>query len=196
LRPSAGNEFIGGDPQARRIALALGSFAHTLLEILPDLPVARRAETAERFAAVRGQDIPAERRNAVIDAVLKLIASPALAALFGPTSRGEVDITGAIQLADGTMRRVTGQVDRLAVTGEAVIIADYKTNALPPKDAAGIAESYVEQLALYRAVLAPLYPAKRIECVLIYTATQAAFTLAEDRLERALHRLRSGPAAA
>lgn len=196
LRPSAGNEFIGGDPQARRIALALGSFAHTLLEILPDLPVARRAETAERFAAVRGQDIPAERRNAVIDAVLKLIASPALSALFGPTSRGEVDITGAIQLADGTMRRVTGQVDRLAVTGEAVIIADYKTNALPPKDAAGIAESYVEQLALYRAVLAPLYPAKRIECVLIYTATQAAFTLAEDRLERALHRLRSGPAAA
>jgi ATP-dependent helicase/nuclease subunit A len=101
-----------------------------------------------------------------------------------------------LQLADGSVRRVTGQVDRLAVAGETVIIADYKTNAVPPRDPAGITESYVEQLALYRAVLGPLYPSKTIDCVIIYTATQAAFTLAEDRLDKALHRLRSRSAAA
>lgn len=196
LRPSAGNEFIGGDPQARRVALALGSFVHTLLELLPDVPPARRAEAAGQFAAARGLDIPEDRRAAAIDAVLKLITSPALAALFGTGSRGEVDIAGSLQLADGTVRRVTGQVDRLAVSGGSVIIADYKTNAVPPRDPAGITESYVEQLALYRAVLAPLYPSKAIVCVIVYTATQAAFTLDEDRLERALHRLRSRSAAA
>ena len=196
LRPSAGNEFAGGDPQTRRIALALGSFVHTLLELLPEVPPARRAEAAAQFAAARGMDVPADKRAAAIDAVLTLIGSPALAALFGPNSRGEVDIAGSLQLADGTVRPITGQVDRLAVTGETIIIADYKTNAVPPQDQAGITESYVEQLALYRAVLAPLYPSKTIACVIIYTATQAAFTLDEDRLERALHRLRSRSAAA
>lgn len=196
LRPSAGNEFFGGDPQARRLALALGSFAHTLLEILPDLPPERRAEAAARFAAARGQAIPPDRRAATMKAVLDLIVAPTLAPLFGPGSRGEVDIAGVLQLSDGTIRKVTGQIDRLAVTEDGVIIADYKTNAVPPKDAAGVAESYVEQLALYRAVIAPLYPGRAIRCVVIYTATQVHFTLSEERLERALHRLRSGPAAA
>lgn len=194
LRPSAGNEFSGSDPKARRLALAVGSFAHRLLEILPDLPATRRAEAAARFAAARGQDIPSDKRTEIVEKLLALIASPALGPLFGPGSRGEVDIVGSLARDDGEVLRVKGQVDRLAVTAEAVVIADYKTNAVPPKDEASIADGYVEQLALYRSVIGPLYPGKPVRSVLIYTADQSVHELSEARLAAALHRLRSGSA--
>ena len=80
------------------------------------------------------------------------------------------------------------------MTPDEVVIADFKTNANPPRDEAGIAESYVEQLALYRAVIEPLYAGHRIRCVLIYTVDQTAHTIPDERLDRALHRLRSGSA--
>lgn len=194
LRPSAANEFTGGDPKARRLALAIGSFVHRLLEILPDLPAERRADAAARYAAARGHDIPADQRARIVESVVALVASPALADLFGPGSRGEVDIAGTFTRDDGTVLKVKGQIDRLAVSPGGITIADYKTNAAAPKDAGGISEGYVEQLALYRSIVAPLYPGQNVRCVLIYTADRSVHEVPEDRLASALHRLRSGPA--
>ena len=51
---------------------------------------------------------------------------------------------------------MAGQVDRLVVTPDAVLIADYKTNRPAPRSLAETQEryqSYIKQLALYRAVL-------------------------------------------
>ena len=196
LRPSAGNEFAGGDARVRREALAVGSFVHRLLEMLPALPPEKRADAAARYAAARGHGIPAPRRKAAIAHALALLTAPDLAALFGPQSRGEVDIVGHLQLDSGEPRLVSGQVDRLAVTDTAILIADYKTNAQPPREEADIAESYVEQLALYQAVIAPLYPGRDVRCLLIYTADQSVWALPQARVEAALHRLRAGSAMA
>lgn len=192
LRPSAGNEFTGGEAAVRRLALATGSFVHRLLDILPALPESERAAAAARFAKVRGQALTPNQQERAIESVLALITAPQLASLFGPGSRGEVDIAGTLTLADGVSRPVRGQVDRLAVAADEVVIADYKTNVRPPQDADGIAESYVEQLAVYRAVIAPLYPGRSIRCILIYTVDQSVHELEASRLERALQRLRSG----
>ena len=196
LRPSAGNEFTGGDARVRREAMAVGSFVHRLLEMLPALPPEKRVDAAARYADARGHGIPVPRRKAVIANALALLSAPDLTVLFGPQSRGEVDIVGQFLLDNGEPRLVSGQVDRLAVTDEAILIADYKTNAQPPQDEAAITESYVEQLALYQAVIAPLYPGRTIRCVLIYTADQSVWTLSERRVEAALRRLRTGSAAA
>lgn len=193
LRPSAGNEFVSGDAAARRVALATGSFVHRLLEVLPAVPLAERETVAQRLAKTRGQGLTPVQQRSAIDAALALITAPAMDTLFGPGSRGEVDIAGTFLLADGTPRPVVGQVDRLAVTAQEILIADYKTNARPPNDAAGIAESYVEQLALYKAVIAPLYPGRTIRCLLIYTIDQSLHEIAEARLEAALQRLRTAP---
>ena len=53
---------------------------------------------------------------------------------------------------------VSGQIDRLVVTPDAVLIVDFKTNHAPPANAADAPPAYVRQLALYRAVLGRLYP--------------------------------------
>ncbi len=55
--------------------------------------------------------------------------------------------------------RVSGQVDRLVVTADAVLIADYKSNRPAPRRIEDVPPAYVRQLALYRAVLTRLYPA-------------------------------------
>src|SRR6185369_4210722 len=65
--------------------------------------------------------------------------------------------------------RVSGQIDRLAVTGDAVLIADFKTNRPPPASAEQTPRLYLVQMALYRAALAKIYPGKRIDCALIWT---------------------------
>jgi len=100
-------------------------------------------------------------------------------ALFSGNSRAEVPIVG--RLARGTVI-VSGQVDRLAVTADAVLIADYKTNRIAREDGrqrpfgspqrfADVPAPYIRQLALYRAVLAQLYPEKAIHAALLWTDT-------------------------
>ncbi len=69
---------------------------------------------------------------------------------------------------------MSGQVDRLVVTPQAVLIADYKTNRPAPQQprrSAGALPGYVAQLALYRAVLAQLYPDRPVRAALVWTDT-------------------------
>jgi ATP-dependent helicase/nuclease subunit A len=65
---------------------------------------------------------------------------------------------------------VSGQVDRLAVTKREVLIVDYKTNRPPPDETAGVALAYRRQLALYRALLAEIYPSHTVRAFLLWTA--------------------------
>jgi ATP-dependent helicase/nuclease subunit A len=77
---------------------------------------------------------------------------------------GRIARDGAIPLG------VSGQVDRLAVTHDSVLIADYKTDRIVPREAAEIPQSYVTQLALYRSVLSRVYPNRTIRAALLFTA--------------------------
>ena len=71
---------------------------------------------------------------------------------------------------DGSEYAVSGRIDRLAVTDDRVLILDYKTNR-PAAASAGrrSARPIVPQLALYRALLAPLYPGRRSSAALLST---------------------------
>ena len=68
----------------------------------------------------------------MLEQVCVLLDDPRFAQLFLPGSRAEVPIVG--RLAGGTLA-VSGQVDRLAVTDDSVLIADYKTNRPAPRRA-------------------------------------------------------------
>jgi ATP-dependent helicase/nuclease subunit A len=94
-----------------------------------------------------------------------------------------VPIVGRVLLPDGQSHLVNGQVDRLAVTADAVRIADFKTDRPAPRAAP---QSYVAQLALYRAVLARLYPDRPIRAALIWTEGPELVELSAGELDRAL----------
>jgi ATP-dependent helicase/nuclease subunit A len=167
-----------GAAKADAQALARGHIVHRLLQALPALPPERRAEAAQRtLARTKFED-----RDAIVCEVLKLLDDPRLAALFAPGSRAEVPIVGT--LPDG--RRVSGQLDRLAVTANEVLIADYKSNRTIPGRIADIPSDYISQLALYRAVLMRLYPNHAVRAVLVWTAGPALTELPGAALDAAM----------
>jgi ATP-dependent helicase/nuclease subunit A len=154
---------------------------HRLLQSLPDIPVARREKTAEEFLSRRGNKLPADQRAALLREVLLVLEHKDFAALFSPGSRAEVPIVGTL-----AGRSVVGQVDRLAVTQNAILIADFKTNRNAPRRIEEVPDSYVKQLAAYRAVLQKLYPDRPVRAALIWTEVPDLMELSADLLDRAL----------
>ena len=164
-------------------ALARGVAVHRLLQSLPDIPSAARAEAARRHLDRTAAEFSAEERETIVGQILLLLEDPRFAQLFLPGSRAEVAIVG--RLHGGTLA-VSGQVDRLAVTSDSVLIADYKTNRPAPRRLAEVPDAYVGQLALYRAVLGELYPGKRIRAALVWTDVPDLMEISDATLDAAL----------
>jgi ATP-dependent helicase/nuclease subunit A len=169
----------------RRKALARGELMHRLLQALPGIPAERRAEAARRHVCGSPVAFAPEEREGMIAQVRAVLEDPRFAALFAPQSRAEVPIVGRI-LAAGRTIAVSGQVDRLAITAEGVLIADYKTNRPPPRRLTDVPSAYVAQLALYRAVLALIYPDRPIRAALIWTDVPDLMEISAQVLDRAL----------
>ena len=176
----------GGEREAARLR---GTLAHRLLQSLPDIPTDRREKVATEFLARKGAQISAEQRIALLREVLRLIASSDFAAVFAPGSRAEVSIGGAVTAADGSTILVPGQIDRLAVTRDSVLIADFKTNRNPPRQIENVPPGYIRQLALYRAVLMKLYPDRPVRAALIWTEVPDLMELSSPVLDAALARV-------
>jgi ATP-dependent helicase/nuclease subunit A len=80
-------------------------------------------------------------------------------------------------------------VDRLVVTPDTILIADYKTNRPAPRSLAETKDkyqSYIKQLSLYRAVLMLLYPGRSIRAALVWTDIPGLAEIPTDALDAAL----------
>ena len=82
--------------------------------------------------------------------------------------------------------RVSGQVDRLVVTQDAVLIGDFKTNRRRHAIRGCRQQGYVRQLALYRAVLKKLYPDRPVRAALVWTEVPELMELSGAMLDDAL----------
>ena len=170
----------------RRHALARGRIVHRPMQSLPDIPAAGRQDAIERYLKGAAADfLPAERAE-IARQVLTILNDLVFADVFAPSSRTEVPIVGRIARPDGVVIAVSGQVDRLAVTGGTVLIADYKTDRAVPRRLAEVPDAYVAQLALYRAVLARIYPEKTIRAALIFTEGPNVMEVPGAAMEAAL----------
>jgi ATP-dependent helicase/nuclease subunit A len=188
LRPSSALDAADGtaslDYPTDRDALLAGRFAHALLEHLPPLPPERRASAAEMLESDVAQRLSAERRHDILAKVEDLISHSPVAPLFSATSLAEVAVAGEIDIGRGVgMRPVSGRIDRLVLTPEAVLIADFKTNMPPPGRGR---ERALVQLAIYRALARDLYPKLEIRCFLIGLDGPVWFEPNDDELGAAL----------
>ena len=131
---------------------------------------------------------PEAEREAAWQQVEAILGAEGFAPIFSPESRAEVAIMGEIEVR-GRKRLVSGKIDRLAVTAEEVMIVDYKTNRPAPVQFSDVPPAYVLQLALYRALLQPLYPARKVAAALLFTETPHLIALPDAALDDALARL-------
>jgi len=166
----------------RRAALLRGSVVHRLLQSLPDIAPERRPDVAREFLTRSAQDLAAEH-DGLIAQIVRLLEDARFRPLFAPGSRAEVPIVGRLATSQGS-RIVSGQIDRLAVAPDAVLIADYKTDRPAPRRPDDVPRGYLRQLALYRAVLMRIYPGRSVRAALVWTDVPDLMELSEDTLER------------
>ena len=174
-----------GSGGERAKAMARGVLMHRLLQSLPDLAPAARVEAGRRHLARNAGAFRADEREAMLGQVRAVLEDPRFAKLFQPGSRAEVPIVGRLE-HQGRSVTVSGLIDRLAVTADTVLIADYKTNRPAPTTIDGVPAAYIAQLALYRAVLSRLYPGKSVRAALIFTEVPDFMEISAAALDHAL----------
>jgi ATP-dependent helicase/nuclease subunit A len=194
-----GRRFADGPAAAadRQKALERGRLVHRLMQSLPDIAVERRMAAAERYLAAAATGFSAAERVDIAAQVLAILDDASFAPVFAAGSRAEVPIVGRIAGAgaDADAVPVAGQVDRLTITAEAVLIADYKTDRRVPQRLDEV-EPYVAQLALYRAVLAQIYPQRTIRAALFFTEGPRLLEIPAAAMDAALRKVLAGRAAA
>jgi ATP-dependent helicase/nuclease subunit A len=187
IAPSAG----AGAAAERQKALERGRLVHRLMQALPDIPADRRKDAAERYLAHAATDFVETERAAMAKQALAILVDKNFAEIFAPGSRAEVPIVGRIARAGFSPIPVAGQVDRLAVTDDAILIADYKTDRIVPGRLDEV-PPYVTQLALYRAVLARVFPGKTVRAALLFTDGPKLMEVPAIAMDAALTKLLPG----
>jgi ATP-dependent helicase/nuclease subunit A len=177
---------LSGDPErveARRFER--GVLIHRLLQHLPELPAERRREAAVAWLVAPPRGLPSQVAEEVAEEVIRIIDDVRFSRLFGPDSRAEVPFAARIPVADGGHVLVSGQIDRLVVTEDEILVADYKTARPAPERIEDVPEEYVRQLAVYARALKTLWPGRRVRAVLIWTAGPSLMEIPAERLAAA-----------
>ena len=115
----------------------------------------------------------------MIKEALVVLEDPEFTPLFTPDSLAEVPLCGVVN-----GRVVSGQVDRMAVGEDQVLVVDYKSNRMSPKNGEAVPEVYLKQMAAYRALCREIYPDKEIRCALLWTQVPVLMPLKEAELDR------------
>jgi ATP-dependent helicase/nuclease subunit A len=164
-----------------------GLLVHRLLQSLPELPAAERAAAARRFLELPVHALAADEQAEIAAEVLRVLADPELAELWGDNSRAEVPVVGLIPgSSPGTPHALSGQIDRLVVTLQRVLIVDFKTVRPAPESDAEVPSLYLQQLATYRAALGRIYPNRAVACAILWTDGPRLMPIAADLLARHL----------
>lgn len=189
LAPSSlGDEDVADPPPsaAMREAAERGKLLHRLFERLPDVPAEERAERADRWLERSAGIADADRRRTLVADACRIVADPAYAALFGPTALAEAPIAAVI--GEGLV--VSGTVDRLLVEPDRVVLADFKTGRRAPASLSEIPVAHLRQMAAYSEALKLIFPGRRIEAKLLYTAVPVLYDLPDELVARHIPRLR------
>jgi len=164
-----------------------GELIHRLLQLLPDIPVDAREGAARRLMA-READLTEEQRAEMADAALAVLADPQFSAVFGPGSKAEVALAGAAARLPAGLA-ISGRVDRLVVEAGRVLVIDFKTNRPAPATIEAADPAYVLQMAIYAAVLAEIFPGRKIEAALVWTDGPKLMAVPEGAMAEALARI-------
>jgi ATP-dependent helicase/nuclease subunit A len=184
--PLSPSRLHDGEPPALPVGAAglhrfrRGRLIHGLLQRLPDVaPAARRAAAT---AWLKTQKVAPEESEALVSEATAVLDDPGFAAAFGPMSRAEAPIVGA--LPNG--QSISGVIDRLLVRDDEILAIDFKTDRPPPRDAGAIPQGYVNQMAAYAVCLSGAFPGRPVRCALLWTEAPRLMAIPGERVEAAI----------
>ena len=174
-------QVVDGGRQGAGDALQRGVLVHQLLQYLPEVSADQREQRAlawlrqvHGLTGRQAQDLWVE--------VAQVLSAEPMAQLFGPGSRAEVPFAARLPLENGREVVVSGQIDRLVVLEDAVLVADFKTARPIPASVEEVADAHVRQMAAYRHAMRRIWPRRKVRTILVYTAAPAWLELPEAML--------------
>ncbi|PZQ61535.1 MAG: double-strand break repair helicase AddA [Phenylobacterium zucineum] len=165
-----------------------GDLIHRLLQLLPDLPPGERAAGAAGLLG-REPDLTPDQRDEMAAAALSVLDDARFAQVFGDGSRPEVAVAGTAAALPAGLR-ISGRIDRLVVLPDRVLVVDFKTNRPSPDTIEAADPAYLRQMALYAAVLADVFPGRRIEAAIVWTDGPKLMPVPENLVAQTLAQLR------
>ena len=154
-----------------------GLLVHKLLQSLPELPLTQRETAARHFLALPVHGLGADEQAELCRETMAVLADPRFAELWGAEAQAEAPVVGLIG-----GHALSGQIDRLVVTPQRVLIVDYKTLRPPPATEEEVPAIYLRQLATYQAALARIYPDRPVACALLWTEGPRLMPISPARL--------------
>jgi len=162
-----------------RAAAERGRHLHALFERLPEVTPIDRESAAlawlERSAGIADDD---ERRGILAAALAVIDGHPEL---FVAGALAEAPIAAVV---GGDV--IAGTVDRLIVGDDVVRLVDFKTGRRVPGSVDAIPIHHLRQMSAYSEALKAIFPGRRIEAALLYTAGPTLIPL--DPALLALHK--------
>jgi len=181
LAPSSlGPDEVADPPpsSAMREAARRGTLLHALFERLPAIAADRRREAAERWLLRSAGVEDAALALALAGDACRVIDDPRFSAIFGPDALAEAPVAAVV---GGEV--IAGTVDRLLVEADRILVVDFKTGRRAPADLAAAPLHHLRQMAAYAAALRIVFPGRRVEAALLYTAGPTLIELPEPVLE-------------
>jgi len=182
LAPSVSADEQGSDPplpiEQAAIAARRGVLIHALLERLPDTPPDLRAGGGRAWLERHGGDLTPEEREEMLGRALSVLDDPQWSELFGVDALAEVPLAATV--GDQV---IAGTADRLLVTPDRVLVADFKTARRPPSSLKQVPTSTLKQMGAYAAALAVIFPDRAIEAAVLYTQTPKLIAIPADVLK-------------
>ena len=154
---------------------ARGILIHKLLQHLPSVPPETRAALAAKLSRTSGLDDAQQKR--CLDEALAVINDSRFGFIFSEGALAEAPVTGTV-LVNNQPVTLSGQIDRLAITDDAVWIVDFKTGTIPKTTP----KAYLRQMGLYKLLLEGIYPQKQVHCALVWSAMPRIDVLDEAAL--------------
>jgi len=141
-----------------------GSLIHKLLQFLPDVPPKQHSDMINKFLQNKAPELSEEQRKKICKELSSLLQNPDFSTVFGPNSKAEVPIMGEV---DGKI--ISGQIDRLVIEKDQIIVVDFKTNRSPALTTDEVPDVYRSQLKAYKSLLQKIYPQKDIKTFILWT---------------------------
>lgn len=166
-------------------AIERGNIIHLLLQYLPQCDEAARRPLGQAYLARTAAHWSEGERQDAIRRAFDLMDDARLKPLFAAEARAEVSLMGVVEI-NGKDHAVSGQIDRLNVGQDSIVLGDFKTGRAP-QSADYIPQSYMLQMALYRRLLKAIHPQKTVQTLLIYSDGPKVFELNAEKLDAMLY---------
>ncbi|AKR48119.1 MULTISPECIES: double-strand break repair helicase AddA [Acetobacter] len=165
--------------KAREAAFRRGNLVHSLLQFLPACPAEQQPSMAHQWLARPASGLSSHEAAELAQQVIAVLHLPELVDLFDPSARAEQRLAG---VAGGQV--IVGQVDRLRVLPNKVLVCDFKTGRHAPRRVQDTPVLYLRQMAAYRALLQGIWPDRPVVCVLVWTEMPRADVLPDALLDK------------